>query len=272
MGWKRWAASGTVLFLFLVAVGCGAGGPRPTPGAHVTVVLRADGSGRADLWAGGGVRSDRELRDLGRRVAAALFRGKALGPTTVEPGSAFTFARTEVVRAYRPGPRPVFDIAGESVGPVLKAAGYPGYTLRVRPPLVRTSIGGRTHPPGFEYAWRVSPGDPAPAGSMVMHPRLLHWAVEMALLAVAAAAVLTAFVSRDARIGFGGCAAGSVAAVAVLLTDRASGDALGTLGHLSGTPLTLVTRLPLVALPVVALAVIRLLLLIARQAAPPRDE
>ena len=96
-----------------------------------------------------------------------------------------------------------------------------------------------------------------------MRPRLFHWAAEMALLAVSVAAVLTAFLGRDPRIGFGGCAAGTVAAVTVLLSDHASGDALGTLGHLSGTSLALVTRLPLVALLVVALAVIRLLRLIA---------
>ncbi|MEV5707393.1 hypothetical protein [Actinoallomurus sp. NPDC052274] len=263
MRWGRWAALATVLFL--VAVGCGGNRARPAPGAHTVVVLRADGSGRVDLWVGGGVHVDRELRDLGRRVAAALFPGRALGPTRVEPDAAFTFARTEVARAYHRGPRPGFDIAGESVGRVLKGAGYPGYTLRLRPPRVRTSIGARTHPPGFEYIWRISPGDPPPTGPMVMRPRLLHWAVEMALLAVACAGVLTAFLSRDARIGFGGCATGSVGAVTVLLTDRASGDALGTLGTLSGTPLTLVTSLPMVALPLAALAVIRLLHLIARR-------
>lgn len=266
MGWRRWAAPAAVVFLFLVAVGCGAGGPRPAPGAHVTVVLRADGGGRVDLWASGGMRADRDLRDLGRRVAAALFRGKALGPTTVRPGTAVTFARTEVPRAYRPGPRPGFDVAGEGAGAVLKAAGYAGYTLRTRPPLVRTSLGARTHPPGFEYTWRVSPGDPPPAGRIALRPRLLHWAVEMALLAVAAAGVLTAFAARDARVGYGGCAAGAVAAVTVLLSDHGSGDALGTLGYLGGTPLTLVTRLSLVALPMVALAVIRPLRLIAGHA------
>jgi hypothetical protein len=112
MGHKRWAA--LVVALLLLAIGCGAGGPRPIPGAHVLVVLRADGSGRVDFWVGGGMRADRELRDLGKRVTAALFHGKALRPTTVEPGTAFTFARTEVPRAYGRGRSPVFDIAGDS--------------------------------------------------------------------------------------------------------------------------------------------------------------
>jgi hypothetical protein len=44
----------------------------------------------------------------------------------------------------------------------------------------------------------------------------------------------------------------------VLVTDRSSGDCLGVLGHLSGTPLALVTGVPLLALPVAVLAVIRL--------------
>jgi hypothetical protein len=268
MGRKRWAA--VVVALLLLAIGCGAGGPRPAPGAHIVVVLRADGGGRVDFWAGGGLHSDRELRDLGRRVTAALFRGKAIGPTDVEPGTAFTFARTEVPRAYGRGRHPVFDVAGGSVGSVLEAAGYEGYTLRIRLPRVRTSIGSRTRPPGSEYSWKVSPGGPSPAGSIVMHPRLLHWGVEMALLSVAVAGVLTALLQRDARIAVAGCAAGLVAAVTVLVSDAASGDALGTLGHLSGTPLTLVTRLPFVALPLVVLAVIRLVRLLTRPAARSR--
>jgi hypothetical protein len=245
--------------LLLLAVGCGAGGPRPSPGAHIVVVLRADGSGRVDFWVGGGVHSDGELRDLGGRLAARLFRGKALGPTTVQPGTAFTFARTEVPQAYARGGRPIFDIAGDGVGRALNAAGYPGYTLLIRLPRVRTSIGSRVRPPGFEYSWRISPAGSPPAGSIVMRPRLLHWAVEMVLLVIAIAAVTTAFIRRDARVAFGGGAVGLIAAATVLVSDAASGDALGTLGYLSGTPLMLVTRLPLVALPLAALAVIRLL-------------
>ena len=63
--------------------------------------------------------------------------------------------------------------------------GYPGYTLRVRLPQVRTSMGARSRPPGAEYAWKVTPGGPRPDAVIVMRPRYLHWAVEMALLAVA---------------------------------------------------------------------------------------
>jgi hypothetical protein len=264
MGRKRWAA--LVMALFLLAIGCGAGGPRPTPGAHIVVVLRADGSGRVDFWVGGGMHSDRELRDLGGRVTAALFSGKALGPTTVEPGTAFTFARTEVPEAYKPGRQPTFDVVGDRVGSMLQAARYSGYTLLIRPPRVRTSIGSRSRPPGSEYSWKVAPGGPTPTGSIVMHPRLLHWAVEMAVLATAIAAVLTAFISRDRRIAVGGAAAGVVTAATLLLTDGASGDALGTLGHLSGTPLTLVTRLPLAAFPLAVLAIFRLVRLLTTPA------
>lgn len=267
MGRKRWAV--LLAALFLLAVGCGAGGPRPSPGAHIVVVLRADGGGRVDFWVGGGMHSDRELRDLGGRVAAALFRGKALRPTVVEPGTAFAFARTEVPQAYGRGEHPLFDVAGDKVGPVLKAAGYPGYTLRIRPPRVRTSIGSRTRPPGFEYSWKISAGGPAPAASIVMHPRLVHWAVEMALLAVAVAAVMTAFINRRAWIAFAGSAAGLVAAVTVLVSDAASGEALGTLGYLSGTPLMLVTRSPFAALPLAVLATLRLMHLLSRHAERP---
>ncbi|MDN3357697.1 hypothetical protein [Actinomadura sp. DC4] len=259
MGRKRWGA--LVAVLFLLAVGCAAGGPRPVPGAHIVLLLRSDGSGRVDFWVGGGVHSDRELRDLGEQVTAALFRGQALDPTSVEPGTGFAFARTEVPHAYERGPRPVFAVSG-GAGPVLKAAGYPGYTLTVRPPRVRTSSGSRTHAPGFEYSWKVSPGS-APPGEIVMRPRLLHWAIEMTLLAVAVAAVTTAFVSRHARVVLAGSAAGLVAAATVLVSDAASGDALGTLGHLGGTPLALVTRLPFVGLPLAALAAIRLVRLLA---------
>jgi hypothetical protein len=265
VGRKRWALLLTVLLLLAAAaLGCGAGGPRPSPGAHVIVALRADGSGQVDFWVGGGMRSDRALRDLGGRVAAALFRGKALSPTTVEPGTAFTFARTEVARAYVPGRHPVFEVAGTSVGPALKTAGYPGYTLLVRLPRVRSAFGSRSHSPGFEYSWKVPPGGPPPAGMIVMRPRLLHWAVEMSLLAAAVAVVAAAFVIRDVRIAVAGCAAGLVAAVTVLVSDAVSGDALGTLGYLSGIPLTLVTRLPFLALPVVVLAIIRLVHLLTR--------
>ena len=260
MGRKRWALLPAVLLLLAaVALGCGAGGPRPTPGAHVVIALRADGSGRVDFWVGGGMRSDRELRDLGGRVAAALFRGKALTPTTVEPGTAFTFARTEVARAFVPGRRPVFEVAGKNVGPALKTAGYPGYTLLVRLPRVRSALGSRSHSPGFEYSWKVPPGGPPPAGVIVMRPRLLHWAVEMALLAAGIAVVAAAFIIREIRIAVAACAAGLAAALTVLVSDAVSGDALGTLGYLSGIPLTLVTRLPFVALPLVVLAIIRLI-------------
>jgi hypothetical protein len=130
LGRKRWAV--LLAALLVLAVGCGAGGPRPTPGAHIVLVLRADGSGRVDFWVGGGMHSDRALRDLGERVTAALFHGKALRPTTVEPGTAFTFARTEVPQAYGPGRHPVFGVAGNDVRRALVAAGYPGYTLLIR--------------------------------------------------------------------------------------------------------------------------------------------
>ena len=267
VGRRRWALLLAILLLG-AAAGCGAGGSRPNPGAHIVVGLRADGSGRVEFWVGGGMHSDRELRDLGGRVAAALFHGKALAPTTVEPGTAFTFARTEVSRAYVPGRRPVFAVASTDVGPTLKTAGYSGYTLLVRLPRVRSSLGSRSHAPGFEYSWKVPPGGPGPAGDIVMHPRLLHWAVEMALLASAIVVVAAAFVIREVRIAVAGCAAGLVGAMAVLVSDVASGEALGTLGYLSGLPLTLVTRLPFVALPLVVLAIIRLVhLLTARDAA-----
>jgi hypothetical protein len=226
------------------------------------VLLRADGTGRVDFWVGGGMHADGELRDLGRRVTAALFPGKVLRSTVVEPGTAFTFARTEVPQAYRRGRRPVFGVHGDSIVRALKDSGYPGCTVLVRLPRVRSSIGSRIRPPGFEYSWKIASGGPPPAVAVVMHPRLVHWAVEMALLAAALAAVITAFVHRDGRIAFVGCAAGAVASATVLLSDAASGDALGTLGHLSGTPLTLVTRLPLVALPLVVLAMIRLVRLL----------
>lgn len=268
VGRKRWALLLAVLLLLAAAaLGCGAGGPRPSPGAHIVIALRADGSGRVDFWVGGGMHSDRELGDLGGRVADALFHGKALAPTTIEPGTAFTFARTEVSRAYVPGRHPVFEVAGRSVGPALKTAGYPTYTLLVRLPRVRSSIGSRTHSPGFEYSWKIPPGGPPPAGLIVMRPRLLHWAVEMALLAAAIAVVTAAFIIRDVRIAVAGCAAGLVAAVTVLVSDAVSGDALGTLGYLSGTPLTLVTRLPFLALPLVVLAIIRLVHLLTRSTA-----
>lgn len=91
MGWKRWAMVAVVLLLF-AAAGCGAGGRPPAPGAHIQVVLRADGSGRVDFWVGGGVRSDRELGDLGGRLAAVLFPGRTLRATAVESGTAFPFA------------------------------------------------------------------------------------------------------------------------------------------------------------------------------------
>jgi hypothetical protein len=266
VGRKRWAVLLTALFLF--AAGCGAGGPHPAPGAHVVLVLRADGSGRVDFWVGGGMHSDPELRDLGERVAAALFHGKTLGLTTVEPGTAFTFARTEVPQAYGPGRRPVFGVAGDNVRRALRAAGYPGYTLLIRLPRLRTSIGSRTRPPGFEYSWKISPGGPPPAGLIVMHPRLLHWAVEMALLAAAIGGVITGFTNRR-RIAFAGCALGLVAAATVLASDAVSGDALGTLGYLSGTSLTLVTKLPFAALPLAVLAMIRLARLLTTRAARP---
>jgi hypothetical protein len=266
LGRKRWAV--LLAALLVLAVGCGAGGPRPTPGAHIVLFLRADGSGRVDFWVGGGMHSDRALRDLGERVTAALFHGKALRPTTVEPGTAFTFARTEVPQAYGPGRHPVFGVAGNDVRRALVAAGYPGYTLLIRLPRVRTSIGSRTRPPGFEYSWKTSPGGPPPTGLIVMHPRLLHWAVEMALLAAAIAGVMTGFMNRP-RIAFAGCAVGLVAAATVLASDAVSGDALGTLGYLSGTPLTLVTKLPFAALPLIVLAMIRLLRLLTTRAARP---
>jgi hypothetical protein len=256
MGWKRWAMVAMVLLLF-AAAGCGAGGRPPAPGAHIQVVLHADGSGRVDFWVGGGVHSDRELRDLGGRLAAVLFPGKTLRATAVEPGTAFPFARTEVPQAYGRGRHPTFDIPGRGVGSTLEAAGYPGYTLLVRPPRVPTSIGARMHPPGFEYRWTSHASGPPPAGSIVMRPRMLHWGVEMALLFVTVAAAVTALVGRDTRLAFAGCAAALVTAGAILVTDRASGEALGTLGYLSGTPLTLVTGLPFVALPVAMLAMIR---------------
>jgi len=261
VGRKRWAL--LLAALFLLAVGCGAGGSRVTPGAHVVVVLRADGGGRVDFWVGGGVRSDRELRDLGGRVTAALFPGKTAGPTTVGRGTAFTFARTEVAQAYRRGPHPTFGVDGGDAGRVLRTAGYPGYTLRIRPPRVRTAMGDQVRPPGSEYAWKISRDDPPPTGLIVMRPRLVHWGIEMTLLGVAVAAVTAAFV-RDVRIAFAGCAAGLVAAATVLVSDAASGEALGTLGYLSGTPLTLVTKLPFVTLPLVVLALVRLVRLLTR--------
>ena len=267
---KRWAALATALLLF--AAGCGGGVQRPATGAHIVVLLRADGSGRVDFWVGGGLRADRELRDLGGRVTAALFRGKALGRTVVEPGTAYAFARTEIPQAYARGRRPVFAIAGARADSVLDAAGYHGFTLRIRLPQVRTSMGSRTRPPGFAYSWKISPKGSPPAGSIVMHPRLLHWAVEMALLAIAVASMMTAFISRDVRIAFGACATGLVTAATVLMSDAASGDALGTLGHLSGTPLTLVTRLPLAALPVAVLVAIRLVRLVTGPAVRSRTE
>jgi hypothetical protein len=103
-----------------------------------------------------------------------------------------------------------------------------------------------------------------------MRPRLVHWAVEMALLAAAIAVLVVAFVSRDTRIAVAGCAAGLVAGASVLVTDAVSGDALGTLGYLSGVPLTLVTRAPFVALPVAVLAIIRLIRLLTTSTA--RDQ
>jgi hypothetical protein len=255
-----------VVLLLFAAAGCGAGGRPPAPGAHIQVVLRADGSGRVDFWVGGGVRSDRELGDLGGRLAAVLFPGRTLRATAVEPGTAFPFARTEVPRAYGRGRHPTFDIAGRGVGSMLEAAGYPGYTLLVRPPRVRTSIGARVHPPGFEYRWTGHAGGPSPAGSIVMRPRMLHWGVEMALLFVSVAAAVMALVARGTWLAFAGCAAALVAAGAILVTDRASGEALGTLGYLSGMPLTLATGLPFVALPVAILAMIRPVRLLTRPA------
>jgi hypothetical protein len=94
----------------------------------------------------------------------------------------------------------------------------------------------------------------------------------MALLAVAVVGVMTAFNNRDARIAFAGCAAGLVAAATVLVSDAASGDALGTLGYLSGTPLTLMTRLPFAALPLAVLAIIRLVRLLTRPEARSRPD
>jgi hypothetical protein len=265
MGRKRWAMLATVLLL-LAAAGCGAGGRPPAPGAHILVVLRADGSGRVDFWVGGGVHSDRELRDLGGRLAAVLFPGKTLRATAVEPGTAFPFARTEVPQAYGQGRHPTFDIPGRGVRSTLEAAGYPGYTLLVRPPRMRTSIGARTHPPGFEYRWNSHASGPPPAGSIVMRPSMLHWDVEMALLFVTVAAAVTALAGRDTRLAVAGCAATLVTAGTIVVTDRASGEALGALGYLSGMPLTLVTVLPFVALPVAMLAMIRPVRLLTRPA------
>lgn len=88
----------------------------------------------------------------------------------------------------------------------------------------------------------------------------------MALLFVTVAAAVTALVGRDTRLAFAGCAAAVVSAGAILVTDRASGEALGTLGYLSGTPLTLATGLPFVALPVALLAMIRAVRLLTRPA------
>jgi hypothetical protein len=68
------------------------------------------------------------------------------------------------------------------------------------------------------------------------------------------------------------CAAGLVAAVTVLVSDAVSGDALGTLGYLSGTPLTLVTKAPFVTLPVAVLALIRLARLFGKPAALSRPD
>lgn len=259
MGRRRGAGTAVlVLLLFAVAVaGCG-GAQRPAPGAHVVVGLRPDGSGQVDFWTGAGLRTDERLRDLGGRVAAALFPGRAARPTTVVPDTAYPFARTEIPLAYERGPRPAVLIAGDGLGTVLATAGYPGYTLRVRLPRVRTSVGARSRPPGAEYAWNVAPGGPRPTVLIVMRPRLVHWAVEMALLAVAVIGAVTAFTSRLPWIGFAGCAAALVSALTVLVTDRSSGDCLGVLGHLGGVPLALVTGAPLLALPVAVLSVIRL--------------
>jgi hypothetical protein len=266
MGWRRWGVVAMVPLLLAVAAGCGAGGRPPAPGAHLQVVLRADGSGRVDFWVGGGVHSDRELRDLGGRLAAVLFPGKTLRATVVEPGTAFPLARTEVPQAYGPGRHPVFDLQGRGVGATLKVAGYRDYTLLVRPPRVPTSIGARQHPPGFEYRWHGDASGTPPAGSIVMRPRPLHWGVEVALLVVTVAAAVTALAGRDTRLALAGCAAALVTAATILVTDRASGEALGALGYLSGTPLTLATGLPFAALPVALLAMIRPARLLTRPA------
>jgi hypothetical protein len=258
MGRRRWAGPAAVLALLLAAaVGCGAGNRRPAPGAHIAVGLNPDGSGQVDFWAGAGLHSDAALRDLGGRVAGALFPGRPVKPTIVLPSSAFPLARTEIPRAYERGPRPVFRVAGDKVGAVLRTAGYPGYTLQVRFPQVRTSVGARSRPPGVEYAWKVAPGGAGPDAVIVMRPRYLHWAVEMALLAVAVMGAATAFASRIPWIAIAGCAAVLVAAVTVLVSDRSSGDCLGVFGDLSGAPLALVTSAPLLALPLAVLAGIR---------------
>lgn len=56
------------------------------------------------------------------------------------------------------------------------------------------------------------------------------------------------------------------------MSDAASDDALGTLGYLSGTPLTLMTRLPFAALPLAVLAIIRLVRLLTRPEARSRPD
>lgn len=256
MGRRRTAWAMVLLLSLFAAGGCG-GAQRPAPGAHITVGLRSDGTGQVDFWTGAGLRSDLQLRELGGRVAAALFPGRAVKPTVVVPDTAYPFARTEIPRAYEPGPRPVVRVSGEGAGAVLTAAGYSGYTLRVRPPRVRTSMGTRSRPPGAEYSWTVVPGGPRPTVVIVLRPRLVHWAVEMALLAAAVVAAVTGFASRVPWTGSTACAAALVSSLTVLVTDRSSGDCLGVLGRLSGTPLAMVTGVPLLALPVAVLVVIR---------------
>ena len=256
MGRRRTAWAVVLAVVLFAAAGCG-GAQRPAPGAHIAVGVRADGSGQVDFWTGAGLRSDLQLRELGRRVAAALFPGRTVKATVVVPDTAYPFARTEIPHAYERGPRPVVRVSGEGAGAVLAAAGYPGFTLRVRLPRVRTSMGARSRPPGAVYSWNVAPGGPRPAVLIVLRPRLVHWAVEMALLAAAVLGAVAGFASRVPWTAFTGCAAALVSSLTVLVTDRSSGDCLGVLGRLSGTPLAVVTGVPLLALPVAVLVVIR---------------
>lgn len=247
--------------LSLLLVACDPWGPSNPGTADLTIHLTPEGGADAHLILPA-QRSGLSLPELGSQVATDLFPNGPRPHTSIDSqGGAFPVIRISASSVYSPGSRPELRLdLGDAVS-TLHAHGLTFVNVSVEAPFVPSGARWSPRPTYSDargWSWRgLTVKQLPPSGHVELHPEPLRAVGELGLLLVAMVALTIGVRSARRRKRWPCVACGAIAVLAcgaVMLTaGAAQGDNLGVAGLLSGTPLKVVTLLPLVGLGAIPL-------------------
>lgn len=254
-------AAGRVLLLAVILAllaACDPAGPAAPASAGVIVQVKADGDAEMMLL----LPADRKGLDplqLGNQVSKAIFPSSAVTRRVRlddQGGAGFPLVRVRVSRAYSPGTRPRLDLDVGGAVRALHGAGLSSVQVEVDAPAVPAKGSWTVRPDeqsGGSWFWAaLRPAQPAPAGEVTLAPRPLRAFAELALQVLTIGSLVAGLFALQSGRRWPavscGVAAVSTTLLSVVYSDEVQGDNLGVAGLLSGTPLQVVTLLPLAAL------------------------